>query len=293
MKNSSFFIKPLVIFSFSLRLLDAHFLDSFTEKSFAYFHAPDAAKSTLLPAICQNSIFEIDLAYAYNNFNNSVFKGLPYIGHPEEFYTKLGRPFPYKNMSFDKFCRFIQKHPSAKILIDLKDEAAFPYLKSLVQQVGSDRCIVHAFIKEWLHPPDDQPPQPHWYRENIRLAPLNSLLEELGVPLIANCNGFSNEHMEKHDLLQKMLRDAKPCKSILALGIYSSVATKLPKKHYLKQINESGYLAWVNGNLPDYREKTQDIDHIAMCDDLSKCSIATRNSRPTSGALDVWQKGDF
>lgn len=78
--------------------------------------------------------------------------GSPFIGHPEEFYTILGNEFPSDNVTLAEFQEFLQKYPSIKVLIDIKDDSTYKnssFLEDLVNSVGNERCIVHAFMSNW------------------------------------------------------------------------------------------------------------------------------------------------
>lgn len=112
--------------------------------------------------------------------------------------------------------------------------------------------------------------EPHWYREDIDLFALDAILEPLGVPLIANCRGFSDQNIEENALISKMIEDAKVCKSVVSLGLYYPGGS-LPNFKFLKLINSTGYYAWVNGNVSHFLEKIGDIKYIAMSDDIQKC----------------------
>ncbi len=236
-----------------------------------YFHSHTVYSKQLEEACSLHPIFEIDLAWAHAAFHPSIINGKPYIGHPEEFYTKLGKPFPVANVSLEEFQDFLKNNPAVKVLIDIKDEATFPYLKEFVKAVGAERCIVHAFIKDWTLVPSEIPVDPHWYREDIDLEALDKLLTSLGIPLVANCRGFSDEHVEANHLISKMGEDAKKYKSIVCLGLYYPGAP-LPKTALLESINEAGYYAWINGNVEGYREKIGHVKHIAMSDEMSQCT---------------------
>ncbi len=234
-----------------------------------YFHAPDASRCTLESIKDSDIIFEIDLSYAHSNFNEYISKGTPYIGHPEEFYTIMKKPFPKDNVSFDEFINFAINHPSIKILIDIKDKDAFPYLEKLVNSIGSDRCIVHAFIKNWTQIPNNISKEPHWYKEDIDLFILDELLTRLNVALIANCRAFNNKHVEDKNLLDLMINDAKKCQSIISLGLYLQNAD-IPKTNFLKILYKAGYYVWVNGNLRNIQEHIKNFKYIAMIDDFMK-----------------------
>lgn len=232
-----------------------------------YYHSHTATRKELQAAAKANVIFEIDLAWAHNAFHPNLEKGKPYIGHPEEFYTVLKKPFPAENITLAEFVDFLKQHPRIKVLLDIKDQAVFPYLKEFVDAVGAERCIAHAFIKNWTIVPENVVPEPHWYREDIDLYALNAVLAPLKIPLIANCRGFSDQYVEKMGLVAKMLGDAKKCSCVICLGLYYPSAPT-PRIDYLKAFNDAGYRAWVNANLPSI----PGIKTVGMCDDISRCT---------------------
>jgi hypothetical protein len=233
--------------------------------AFSYFHALNAYPATLQSVCEKDVIFEIDLSYAHSAFNPYVQIATAYIGHPEEFYTQMEKPFPIDNVSLPLFIDFIKNHPSMKVLIDIKDEAVFPYLKMIVTSLGSERCICHAFIKDWTIMPPNTAEEPHWYREDIDLKSLNELLMELKIPLIANCRGFSDDHINTHHLVDQMIDSAKTHKSIICLGLYYPRAP-LPDIALLEKINDAGFYAWINGNITDSDIPTDHIRSIKMVD---------------------------
>lgn len=236
-------------------------------KSLIYYHSHTATPKELKMAAMICPVFEIDLAWGHSSFHPSIAKGAPYIGHPEEFYTKMGNPFPADNVTLVEFQNFLKDYPSVKVLIDVKDEATFPFLKGFIKAVGAERCIVHAFIKNWTIAPELL-----WYHEEIDLFAIDKILSQLGVPLIANCHGFSDEHMEENGLIFKMIQDARRCKSVVSLGLYYPEAP-LPNFKFLQLINKAGYYAWVNGNVDQFQEKIGEIQYIAMSDDMQKCGF--------------------
>jgi hypothetical protein len=152
-----------------------------------------------------------------------------------------------------------------KVLIDIKDEATFPYLKMIATYLGSDRCICHAFIKDWTIVPPNTVEEPHWYREDIDLKSLDELLMELKIPLIANCRGFSDGHIKTHHLVDQMIDAAKKHKSIICLGLYYP-GVPLPDVGLLEKINDAGFYAWINGNISDPDKKIDHIRSIKMVD---------------------------
>lgn len=238
-----------------------------TDPQIIYFHSHTATKKELEAAAGVQPTFEIDLAWAHEAFRPNLKKNSPYIGHPEEFYTILGKQFPAENVTLAEFVIYLKEHPHIKVLLDIKDEAVLPYLEDFVQTIGSDRCIAHAFIKNWTSIPEGVTPEPHWYREDIELFALNEVMGRLGISLIANCRGFSDQHVEKLGLISKMIEDCKACRSVICLGIYYPGAP-LPKVDFLKTFNEAGYYAWVNANL----ESAPGLKTVGMCDDLSRCT---------------------
>lgn len=238
-----------------------------TDPQIVYFHSHTATKQELEAAVGVQPIFEIDLAWAHNAFQTTLKKDSPYIGHPEEFYTQLGKKFPSENVTLAQFVAFFKQHPHIKVLLDIKDAAVLPYLEEFVHTVGANRCIAHAFIKNWTHVPVGVTPEPHWYREDIELSALNEVLGRLGVSLIANCRGFSDQHVEKLGLVSQMLEDCTTCSNVVSLGIYYPGAP-LPKVDFLKAFNEAGYYAWINANL----ESPPGLKTVGMCDDLSRCT---------------------
>lgn len=236
-----------------------------------YFHSHNASPKELAEAAAGRLIFEIDLAWAHSSFHPLIEKEAPYIGHPEEFYTEMGRSFPEKNVSLIEFQEFLRTNPSIKVLIDVKDATTFTYLEKFIKKIGVERCIVHAFIKNWTVVPPGRSLEPHWYREDIDLFALDQILAPLGVPLIANCRGFSDQNIEENGVILKMVEDARMCKSVVCLGLYYPGAP-LPDAAFLQSINDAGYYAWVNGNVNQFQEKIGSIKYIAMSDDSEKCS---------------------
>ncbi len=238
-----------------------------------YFHShtatPTELEAAAIAASKKDIIFEIDLAWATNPFieNKNIRVNQPYIGHPEKFYTELKKPFPSDNVSLEQFKSFLKNNPSIKVLIDLKDKAVFHYLEEFIKEIGNERCIVHAFIKDWTLLPNGQNPDPHWANEDIELSTLNGILEQLNVPLIANCRGFNDQHIREHGLVSKIIENAKRCKSIICLGLYYPSAP-IPNVDYLHSINAAGFHAWVNANDPQFSEKMDNIRYIAMKDTL-------------------------
>lgn len=239
----------------------------------AYFHAPDASQKLLDSVAKQNLIFEIDLSWAHSSFNAYVREGHPYIGHPEEFYTVKKMPFPSNNIGILEFQAFLIKNPSFKVLIDIKDETVYPFLQQFIKAVGPERCMVHAFIKNWTRVPLNTARSPHWDREDVDLYKLDGILAPLNVPLIANCRGFTDAHVKQHDLVSQMIKESKRCTSVVALGLfYSKTIGVLPDIRFLQAFHDVGYYAWVNGDIANLEKTLGSIRHIAMTDHAEHCT---------------------
>ncbi|MCI5052787.1 MAG: hypothetical protein MRY21_06615 [Simkaniaceae bacterium] len=236
----------------------------FGGQSVCYFHTRYATLETLEKAREQNAIYEFDLAWAHRKFHPLVTAGAPYIGHPEEFYTIENHPFLKENLSFQALREYLVAHPDLRVLIDIKDELVIPYVAALAREIGKERCLVHAFIREWQPPAEVLKAQAHWVKEAISLKKI----EALAIPFIANCHAVSREYTESANLLEMMLKSASECKSLIALGLYFEDIS-LPALSTLKAINDAGYYAWVNGNLPNIKEQLKEIDYYAMVDEFS------------------------
>lgn len=236
-----------------------------------YFHAPDVSIRTLNKAACRPCLFAIDLAFAHTSNNPYVKKDSPYIGQSEEFYTEMHHSFPKDNVDLEFFLSFLEENYFMKVLIHVKDAAVYPILEEFIQKVGPERCMVYAFIKEWNVLPEGAMIEPHWHREDVELSTLDALLIKYEVPLIANCRAFNDMHVEKNQLIEKMVADAKRYKSVVSLGLYYKDAS-LPSSSYLKRFNDAGLYAWVNGNIPCLKEKMGNIRYIAVCDHLNDCT---------------------
>lgn len=223
----------------------------------------------------QDLIFEIDLAYARTAFRKEIRASQPYIGHPEAFYTIMERPFPEENVSLEEFLSFVLDHPRMKVLIDLKSIDALPFLEKMVHQIGKDRCLVHAFIKDWTIYPEGIEKEPHWIEEDIDLEILDRALTNLNIPLIANCRGFSDVHVKENGLIDKILQDSQACSSIISCGLYYPGAI-LPDLTLLSKIQNGGYYPWINGNLLS-EEELKKNRYIAMCDTIEKAALSCKS----------------
>ncbi|MCH9608761.1 MAG: hypothetical protein S4CHLAM45_06730 [Chlamydiales bacterium] len=237
-----------------------------------YFHTRTVSCDELELAKSRSPMFEIDVAWGYSPFSKNVIKGMPYIGHPQEYYTELGWEYPENNVSLEQFKNFLINYPSIQVLIDVKDIAVLPFVEKFVNAVGAKRCTAHAFVKDWVHIPQGVEQDPHWYCEDIDLFSLDRFFANLAVPLIANCRAFDDAHVEKNGILKRMLVDSQKCESIVALGLYYSPDVQLPKIDFLKRINGAGYAAWVNANVEGFEKRIGDIKYIAMSDDISTCT---------------------
>lgn len=229
--------------------------------SLVYYHSHITSPEHLEKAEQTCPLFEIDLAWAHSTFIDSIPCGSPFIGHPEEFYTKMGHEFPSENVTLDQFQSFMTTHTDVKLLIDIKDDTTYMAsnaLEVLILSVGAPRCIVHAFIHQWTMLPEGSLPEPHTYREDVNLHALDQKLTALGVPLIANCRGFSIENVEANNIVETMINDALLCESIVSLGIYLPAGSPAPDVRLLRAINNAGYYAWVNGNAECFEEDVLD-----------------------------------
>ncbi len=156
------FVGPTTHFSASSEVVKSFSISAetckvwnFDSDQVAYYHSHSATKDEMEKAAAIDAIFEIDLCWAHSSFHPNITKDAPYIGHPEEFYTILEEKFPADNVSLDEFRSFVAEHPSMRVLIDIKDVTVFPYLEELINEIGPERCIVHAFIKDWTIIPQD------------------------------------------------------------------------------------------------------------------------------------------
>ena len=188
-----------------------------------YFHSHTCTPDILNNAVDLCPLFEIDVAWAHTAFHDKVAVGCPFIGHPEEFYTMLGdKEYPEENVKLDTFLRFLNKHKNIKLFVDIKDEEIYTkttVLKDLMLAVGPNRVICHAFIEAWRVQPEGTQPLAHVYRENVDIYVLDDFLSTYNVPIIANCNAYSNEHLTRSHI-DKMISDTKKCNSVVSLGLY-------------------------------------------------------------------------
>lgn len=244
-----------------------------TIKQLKYYHS-DAVTPEILDA-CRGKalIFEIDVAVSSDTSFKYTVANKPYIGHPSQFYDIPGRPFPEQNVTIDEFKQYVLKpeNRTLKILFDIKNIEVLGYVIEFAKEVGAGRCLAHAFIREWTkETPEGIETHPHWVAEDMPLAILDEKLTEVGIPLIANCRAFNNEHVAKHGLIDEMARDAKQYKSVAALGLYLKESHN-PKLEYLRAFNDAGYYAWINSNndIAPY----EDIRWVGMCDDMDRALL--------------------
>ncbi len=241
-------------------------------RSLFYYHTPKVTPKELEAAISRRASIEIDIAWAYEAFVDGVEKDQPYIGHPQEFYTVLGKEFPKENVTISYAVNQLKLHPEVLVVLDCKDTNAISAVASIVGELGAARCLIHAFIKDWT--PDcakyGVTPEPHWYREDIDLGTIGVFCDTAKVPLIANCRGFSDDVVKQEDLVTRMVADAKHYPSIISLGLYYPGAP-IPAIEYLQTIHSSGFAPWANGNR--YTQPIVDIPVVAMEDDIGLCSV--------------------
>lgn len=134
----------------------------------------------------------------------------------------------------------------------------------MLPQISANNCE-NIISKDWTIIPLNTVEEPHWYREDIDLKSLDELLMELKIPLIANCRGFSDDHIKTHHLVDQMIDAAKKHKSIICLGLYYP-GVPLPDVGLLEKINDAGFYAWINGNISDPDKKIDQIRSIKMVD---------------------------
>jgi hypothetical protein len=238
-----------------------------------YFHAPDASSETLADCEGKSVILEIDVAMTSDLTFEHAIVNRPYIGHPSPFYEMPHTSFP-SNVSLEKFKQYLLKpgNESIKVLLDIKNKEVIPYILEFAKEVGKDRCMAHAFISDWTRYPQPSEIQiePHWVDEDLSLEVVDEALQSLEIPLIANCRGFNNDHVEQHKLIQKILEDAKNHKSIAALGLYYA-APETPRLDFLHDFNKAGYKAWINANTD--LEEYEGIAWVGMCDNLNRAIL--------------------
>lgn len=248
-----------------------------------YFHAPDASSKILEDCQGRSVILEIDVAMTSDLDFEHAIPNSPYIGHPSPFYEMSHTSFPPSNVSLEQFKEYLLKpgNESIKVLLDIKNKEVIPYILEFAKDVGRGRCIAHAFISDWTRYP--QPPEipiePHWIDEDLSLEVVDEALQSLEIPLIANCRGFSNDHVEQHKLVQKMVEDAIGHKSIAALGLYYA-APETPHLDFLRGFNKAGYKAWINANTN--LEVYEDIQWVGMCDDLNQAILLGTDQKGSS-----------
>lgn len=238
-----------------------------------YFHANDADKETLAQCRGKAMIFEIDVAITSDTSFVHAIAGIPFIGHPSAFYEMPGREFPESNVSLEEFKQFLlePENKSIKVLLDIKTMHVLPHIVKFAQEIGKDRCFAHAFILDWNQgqQPSNIETEPHWVEEDISLEALDKELQAAGgIPLIANCRGFCNEHVEVHEIIPKMIEDAKRHKSVAALGLYYPESADKPLLKFLRSFNDAGFKAWINANTD--LERYKDIRWVGMCDSMEQ-----------------------
>jgi hypothetical protein len=199
-----------------------------------YFHSHEATRELVEQAALKGVIFEFDLSWAHTAFHPNLKQNTPYVGHPNYFYSIESKKYPENNLSFEEIKTFFLQNPKAKVLIDIKDAVALATLEQFLIDVGSDRCVVHSFIKEWSPAPSDIEKEPHWDTESLSIVELDPLLRKYNVPLIANCRIFPCCDLSSEKHLKKVIKEAKHFSSIFALGLYYNKAP-IPASSLLKK----------------------------------------------------------
>ena len=171
-------------------------------KPFVYFHTHVIDQPVLDRALAAGKSLEVDMSMDKN--------GQIFIGHPLIFYEFKKLP-PPANLPFDQVIRQI-KDSGLYLVLDCKDARALPRAQAIIQDLGSERCLMHAWADALLFKPypKEIEIEPHWKFEDLPLAEILRTKAATGVPLVISTRGLTLARLEDEGdaILDKIIQTA-------------------------------------------------------------------------------------
>ena len=149
-------------------------------QAFVYYHTHVVDRLRVAAASEQARSIEFDV-YAAPGAAPTTACGT--IAHPPSFYTHKCLP-PPDHMGLEEAVRLFEAgRREAALVLDVKSRAALPLIARLVERLGTERVILHAFASELSF---DVPPtvavEPHWADEDIPVADVFEAASPPGLP---------------------------------------------------------------------------------------------------------------
>lgn len=154
------------------------------KKPFIFFHTHAVSEELIKKVATEQKSIELDISSGDN--------GKFYIGHHLSFYKhkKIRKP---KNITVEKAIEIL-RNSKTFVKFDCKDQNVLPLVRDLIQVIGPERSMLHAFVEElnMTDSTDKEKEQPHWKFEHISLQKLIQLKEDVGnPPLQVSCRGLT------------------------------------------------------------------------------------------------------
>jgi hypothetical protein len=238
-------------------------------RAFVYYHTHVVDEQRVLAASAQARSIEFDVFAA---------PGVaPTIQHPPAFYTHQRLP-PPSNMELEAAVRLFEAgRREAVLVLDAKSRAALPVIARLVQRLGTDRVILHAFAAELSF---DVPPtvsvEPHWADEDLPIAEVLAAASPPGLPyraaVMVTCRHVTAALVDdtcKSHVLQRVESVAAGRADVIGLWLPGGVA---PSAEVVAHLWELGLLVSFNWDSQPPEQIGFQAPYVAMTDVLERAT---------------------
>ncbi len=187
---------------------------------------------TFASAVANHEAIEIDISLDDN--------GNPYIGHPLSWYIFHHKSFK-EPIRLDTALEMLKHTPNTKVVFDIKQKQAVDSVMSIVNEIGAERCFIHAFASELVLDPEETKKEPQRKHENIPTHTLQRLKAELNVPIIVSARGIDSAADLESRRLWKTLANMRNVIDFFNPGITDSPydVSELQKKLQAYEIGQT------------------------------------------------------
>lgn len=241
----------------------SHFIHNEIVKNhkFVYWHRHVVTQREITIALNKRITLEIDLSY-----DERLNK--PYVGHPLNYYSDLIKQPSPSNVPFEFVVKQIYKN-NLHVVFDCKDRRVFPYLRKMVEEIGTVNIAFGCFVKNWSENyPQGEKVEPHWKYENISIREVYAFRKATDTFWIGYVRGFDPAWLEKRYPTAVILKDASnSLDAIYPILKYRYLLT--PQKQYLKNISDGLFLPVLH---VDFALSRPNVPYIGLSEFTRNCS---------------------
>ena len=236
----------------------------------SYFHTHTVAPRDVQLAIEQRRSIEFDVYCGQD--------GVALIQHPPTFYTSPKKKrSPPCNMDLEAAIRLVEaSDKSCVVVLDAKSRAALDVIRALVARLGTDRTVVHAFVRELAFSlPIGSVRSQHWDDEDQCVDDVLRAAAPPGSPcrsaVMLTCRHVTPERLvdPEFGVLERIEREARGA-DVVGLWLPGGVA---PPAGVCARLLRAGLLVTFNADSEPNGAEALPAPCVAMTDHLERSSV--------------------